>query len=87
MQTLGKRRLVVDAHCLLFQMLWEESIGIVIIEAIACGMPVAVRAVVCEIVAEPARNVAIGHMTMRQVVTSVEPQRNHVSTVDRRASA
>jgi glycosyltransferase involved in cell wall biosynthesis len=35
------RRLVPNASCLLFQMLWEEGIGLVIIEAMACRVPVA----------------------------------------------
>ena len=88
MQTVGKRTLVADSRCLLSQVLWEESIGIVIIEAIACGTPVAVcGGAVCDIVVEAARNVAIRHMAIRQVVKSVEQQHNHVSTVDQRASA
>ena len=88
MQTVGKRTLVADVRCPLSQVLWEESIGIVIIEAIARGTPVAVRGgAVCEIVVEAARNVASRHMAIRRVVKSVEHQPNHAGRVDQRASA
>ena len=42
--TAGRRRLIADARCVLVQVPWEESFGIVLTEMIACSTPlVAVR--------------------------------------------